>query len=249
MERVIGLMTPFMLVLTRVSVFLAIVPVLLVGAPVRIRAGLAVAAAIFFVAVVPIDPAWATLSWQQLVVMQIGEAVAAIAMALAIVCLFQAARMAARMMERQMGFAFARMVDPISGVEQSVIGNLFEICAVIIFFAMNAHHLFFTVLKKSYALFPIGEFPSIAMLAEGVLRATGLSLVLALQMAAPVIALMFLITVLLGVLARAIPEMNVMMTAMPLRVGVGMLGVIIFMPYLTVLVQKVAATFLRILPV
>jgi len=248
LDKLLEQSVPFALVFTRVAIFLGIVPVLGPAAPPRLRGGLALAASAIFVALIPHDPGLHTLHWRQLAVMVLAEGVCAVALGLSVYTLFQAARIGARLMERQMGFAFARMVDPISGVQQSIISNLFELCATVVFFAINGHHLFFYMIRKSYASFPLGQIPSISTLASGILESTALSLAMGLQLGAPVMALLFVITVLLGVLARAIPEMNVMMTMFPMRISIGLLGVIAFLPHFSAFIQKIAATLLHVLP-
>ena len=248
MEKLLELSVPFALVFTRVAIFMGIIPVLGSAAPPRLRVGLALTASAFFVALVPHDPSLYTLHWRQLAVMVLAEGVCAVALGLSVYALFQASRIGARLMERQMGFAFAVMVDPVTGVQQSIISNLFELCATAVFFAINGHHLFFYMIHKSYAAFPLGQMPAISTLASGILESTALSLTMGLQLAAPVMALLFVITVLLGVLARAIPEMNVMMTMFPMRISIGLLGVIAFLPHFNAFVQRIAATFLHVLP-
>lgn len=248
MEKLLELSVPFALVFTRVAIFIGIIPVLGPSAPPRLRVGLALAASIFFVTLVPHDAGLLSFHWQQLVVMVLAEGLCAVALGLSVHALFQAARTGARLMERQMGFAFARMVDPISGVQQSIISNLFELCAVIVFFGINGHHLFFYMIRKSYVAFPMGQMPAISTLASGVMKSTALSLMMGLQLGAPVMALLFVITVLLGVLARTIPEMNVMMTMFPVRISIGLLGVIAFLPHFNAFIQNLAATLLHVLP-
>ena len=248
MDKLLELSVPFALVFTRVAIFLGIVPVLGPAAPPRLRAGLALAASAFFVALVPHDPGLHTLDWRQLSLMVVAEGICAVALGLSVYILFQAARIGARLMERQMGFAFARMIDPVTGVQQSIISNLFDLCATVVFFSINGHHLFFYMIRRSYAAFPLGQIPPISTLASGILQSTVLSLTMGLQLGAPVMALLFVITVLLGVLARAIPEMNVMMTMFPMRISIGLLGVIAFLPHFNAFIQNLAATLLHVLP-
>ena len=248
MEAILLKAVPFGLIFTRVAIFLTILPVIGTHVPMKVRAGLALAASLFFTAYSPAAPELASLSWQRISILAIREAIVGGALGLAIASLFAAARIGARMIERQMGLAFAQMVDPATGQRVSPLGLLFELTAMVIFFAMKGHHLFFMVLKKSYGTFAIGAEAPIGALAGGVLEATGLCLVMALQLGAPVLALLFLISVLLAVLSRTIPEMNVMLAAFPLRIGLGLLATLAFLPYITSFVQDLSAGIARVLP-
>jgi flagellar biosynthetic protein FliR len=74
---------------------------------------------------------------------------------------------------------------------------------------------------RSYDVFPIGQPPATAMMADSVLESGALMLVFGLKLAAPVLAGFLLLAVVLAVLARALPEMNILLASLPLRVGLG----------------------------
>jgi len=248
LEAILLKAVPFGLIFTRVAVFLTILPMIGTHIPRKVRAGLALAASLFFTAYCPPVPELSYLSWQRLSLLAVQEAMVGGALGIAIASLFAAARVGARMIERQMGLAFAQMVDPATGQRVSPLGLLFELTAMVIFFGMKGHHLFFLVLKQSYGTFAIGGEAPIGVLAGGVLEATGLCLVMALQLGAPVLALLFLMSVLLAVLSRTIPEMNVMLAAFPLRIGLGLLGTLALLPYMSSFVQDLSIGIARILP-
>ena len=79
---------------------------------------------------------------------------------------------------------------------------------------------------------PPGATPSIASLAEALVRAGSTMLLFSLKLAAPVLASFLVLGVLLAVLARVLPEMNVLLISFPLRVGLGLFMAAAIMPAL-----------------
>ena len=80
-----------------------------------------------------------------------------------------------------------------------------------------------------------------AFLAEGVLNAGSTMLVFALKTAAPLLAAFLLLSVVLALLARVLPEMNVLLASLPLRVGMGFFMAAAIMPTLNELADELAA--------
>jgi flagellar biosynthesis protein FliR len=79
-----------------------------------------------------------------------------------------------------------------------------------------------------------------AVLASGVLRAGSLMLVFALQMAAPVLAAFMLLGVVLGILARCLPELNILMASLPIRVSTGMFLASVILPLVSTFTTDLA---------
>lgn len=78
------------------------------------------------------------------------------------------------------------------------------------------------VLARSYQVFPIGRAPDMGALAGGIVAAGSTMLLFALKLAAPVLAAFLILAVVLAILARVLPEMNILMASMPLRVAMGL---------------------------
>jgi flagellar biosynthetic protein FliR len=101
-----------------------------------------------------------------------------------------------------------------------------------LFLAAGGHQVLLGVLHRSYAAFPVGATPDISAMAQTVLVAGAEMLALALRVAAPLLAASLILAVALAILAKAMPEANVLYLSFPLRVGLCVMVAAAMMPYL-----------------
>ncbi|HEW78540.1 MAG TPA: hypothetical protein ENH34_01035, partial [Phycisphaerales bacterium] len=112
----------------------------------------------------------------------------------------------------------------------------------------NGHHLFLLIISRSYEAFPVGSIPTIPVLADGIVKAGSTMLMAGLRLAAPMLAAFLLLMVVLAVLARIVPEMNILFISLPLRVGLGLLMVAMFLPFINGFVAEFADWMGKLLP-
>ena len=96
------------------------------------------------------------------------------------------------------------------------------VLVAMLFLSANGHHLFLLLIDKSYDVFPVGAEVNAGALAGALVQAGAVMLTLGLKLAAPMLAAFLLLAVVLAALARVLPEMNVLLTSLPLRVGLGL---------------------------
>ncbi|MBI2874491.1 MAG: flagellar biosynthetic protein FliR [Firmicutes bacterium] len=140
------------------------------------------------------------------------------------------AQMAGSLLDVEMGFGMVNVVDPTLETQAPLVGNFQHLLALIIFLLVDGHHLLLRALWESFRLFPPGTAILPEQSAAGVLLLTAAMFSLALQLAAPVLATMFLTTVALGLLARTVPQMNVFFVGLPLKAGLGILLLVFTLP-------------------
>jgi flagellar biosynthetic protein FliR len=239
----------FTLVLTRISAFFLILPVFgWTAIPVQIKVALTVLLSIFFAAVAPvaIDPAG--VSNLEAVLLLAGEAMYGLAMGLIVTLLFSVVRLSGIVVERRMGFTMAHIVDPLTNENGKPLGNLLEMIFVLLFFSVNGHHLFLLIISKSYEAFPAGTVPTIGALAGGVVSASSAMFVATLRLAAPVLAAFLVLMVALALLARLVPEMNILFISLPVRVGLGLIMAFMFLPFVNGYITEMANWMAKLLP-
>jgi len=101
-------------------------------------------------------------------------------------------------------------------------GRRYAALALLIFLAMDGHHLLIRAVAESFTLVPIGGgFPAADGLGRVLLLAGGI-FVIALKVAAPVMVMLLLVNGAMGVLAKLIPQLNVFIVGFPLNVAVGL---------------------------
>lgn len=136
---------------------------------------------------------------------------------------FEAMVMAASIVGFQMGFGTASLMMPDAEPGTNSFTALHRILIVLIFLSLDLHQLFFTAMAESFQLIPAtGSFPTGPIGAVVVNIMAGLFLV-SLQLAAPVmVALMFTMAA-LGLLSKAVPQINIFTMSFPISFFIGLI--------------------------
>jgi flagellar biosynthetic protein FliR len=245
LERLLG----FALVLTRISAFFLVLPVFGWKAiPVQIKVAATVLLSLFFCLVTPLGVDPTQVSTLETVLLLANEAVYGLALGLIVVLLFSVVKLAGRIIERQMGLAMAQIMDPFTGERAQPLGSLLEMIFIILFLSANGHHLFLLIISKSYEAFPAGTIPRVGMLTGGVINAGSAMFIAGLRLAAPMLAAFLVLMVALALLARLVPEMNILFISMPMRVALGLFMAATFLPFVNGFVTEMADWMAKLLP-
>lgn len=133
----------------------------------------------------------------------------------------------------QMGLAGATTVNPLSTESSPVLSNLLSMTALLLLLTVDGHLVMIEAVLATTQLIPIGG----AMALEGFrtsMTVLGTSLfVTGLRFAAPVVAVLLVVNVGLGILARTVPQLNLLMLAFPVQIGLGLLALLLGMPLLS----------------
>lgn len=144
--------------------------------------------------------------------------------------IMSAIQVAGGFIDFQMGFSMANVIDPQSGVQSPLMGQYLYTIALLFLLSTDGHHLLLDGIFYSYRFIPIdGAFIPFdhESLLEYVVKAFSQSFVIALQMSLPVVSSIFLVDVALGVLARTVPQLNVFVVGIPVKIIAGFLILII----------------------
>lgn len=249
MELTGGQVLGFVMVLTRISGFFMVLPIFgWTVLPLRVKVALAVLIAIFFSVATPASSGLRDVSIFEGMLLVANEAVYGLALGLVFVILFGVVRFAGQIIERQMGFAMAEVLDPFSDESEQPLASLLEMIFIVLFLSANGHHLFLLAVSRSYEVFPAGSIPTAAALAVGMIKATSSMLVAGLKLAAPILTALLLLMVVLAILTRVVPEMNVLFISFPLSVGLGLIMVAIFLPFINGFVTELAELMGKLVP-
>jgi flagellar biosynthetic protein FliR len=151
----------------------------------------------------------------------IGEIVIGLGLGFAVQAGFAAALVAGETISNAMGLGFASMTNPTSGQSSTAIGQLLTMLATFLFLASDGHLLFARIVIESYLAWPPGGTLPLGLL--GQLSSIG-SLIFAagLAIALPVAAALVLVQLILGVLSRSAPSLNLFSVGMPAAMVAGM---------------------------
>ncbi len=141
-----------------------------------------------------------------------------------------AIRVAGELVGQEMGFNMASLLDPVSGISTPLVPQLYEGLFILGLLSLDGHHLIVRALIDSFAKAPVAQLASIkstAALAELMVREMFTAGVV---FALPVLVLMTVCSILLALLARAVPSLNMMDVGYTLRIFVGLLAMYAFAP-------------------
>jgi len=229
----LAILLPFVMLGARVAGFILVSPIFGWRAvPVVVRSGLVLLLTVFFAANIPNAVNPATTNWLYAIVLIGQEAVIGLALGLMARLVYSAVQQGGMIAAQQMGFSDAGVLDPISGSQSRPIATFFEMIFALLFLAAGGHHILLRIISSSFSSFPVAAAPDISVLAEGIVVAGSTMLLFALKLAAPILAAFLILSVLLCILARVLPEMNILMASFPLRVGAGIFMAAAIMPSL-----------------
>ena len=153
---------------------------------------------------------------------------------------FLALEFAGQIVAQQMGLGFAAMVDPVSGAQVPVIGQLYVILATLMFFAFDAHLKLIELIADSFSLMPPGAgFPSRAALAF-IIDWTGQMLGTGLLMMMPAVASLLIVNLSFGVIARSAPQFNIFAIGFPIMI---LFGVVVMLLTIALLDGQIERLF------
>jgi len=135
--------------------------------------------------------------------------------------------LAGQLIDMQIGFSFANVVDPITNIQVPLTSNFYYTYFILVFLLVNGHHMIIRALFYSFEALPIEKMTFSASVIPELTSLLADMFGIALQIAAPVICAIFIVDVVLGILSKTMPEMNVFMLGMPIKIIIGLFIMII----------------------
>jgi flagellar biosynthetic protein FliR len=142
-------------------------------------------------------------------------------------------RIAGELAGQAMGLGVASVFDPALGGQTTPIEQFYVAFATLFYLAFNGHHYLITGLVRSFQWAPAGLLSLNLSQLTGVTQMTQEILELGLRFSAPVVVSLLVINLILGVIGKTVPQLNVLMTSFPINILVGLFLLIITLPMLT----------------
>lgn len=130
---------------------------------------------------------------------------------------------AGQLVDFQSGFSMGNMFDPAMGTQASYYGRIYYWIGLSLFFILNIHHKMIEAILKSFVIIPITKANIFNFNLVGILAVFSKVFELALYLAAPMIILVLATDIVLGIISKSVPQINVLMLGMPLKALVGYL--------------------------
>ncbi|MBO0419203.1 flagellar biosynthetic protein FliR [Vagococcus fluvialis] len=160
---------------------------------------------------------------------------------------FSAIEMAGQIIDFQVGFSMGSVYDPGVGIQGSNYGRLYYWLALAVFFFTDMHHLVIDNLIQSFSIIPITEMSMHGNTVEGMMILFVEVFKISILLAAPVVLVALVTDCVLGIISRSVPQINVLMLGMPMKILISFFFVLLFMPNLIESIQKVLPDISRYL--
>lgn len=178
-----------------------------------------------------------------LALMFFGELIMGLLLGLIIRFLFAAIQFGGQIIGFQMGFSMVNVVDPVTGVSNAVTAHFLYMCTMLTFLVLNGHLQLLAALGTSFELIPPGGLLITPQLTSNLFEFSNIMFTLAIQIAAPVMAALFLVDLSLALISKAAPQMHVLVLGFPVKITVGFF----FLGFLFTIMSDYVIDFLRTL--
>jgi len=142
----------------------------------------------------------------------------------------QAAQMAGSLIDMQMGLSMSQVMNPVSGISSTVISQFKYMLAVVVFLSIDGHHMMLQAFSQSYGSMPGLSMEHLPQMKDSLVGLFGSLSVLAIQMAAPVLGVSLVVDAALGIINKAVPQMQVIVVGMPAKLVIGMIALSVGLP-------------------
>lgn len=213
----------------RAGAFLTLLPVFSAASvPVTLRVLLA--AMLAFLVGPTLGPVPASPGFFSSIGRLVAEALIGLTLGFTTRLVFGAFEVAGQLITSELGLNLSSIVNPISTAPTQAPGMMLFLLATVLMFALDLHHWLIVGFVKSYAVLPVGGAHLREAVFEHLLKQTANMFVIAIQMAAPIMAVSFVVTLVFSVLGRAVPQMNVFSESFALRITAGLVVFALTLP-------------------
>jgi flagellar biosynthetic protein FliR len=193
-----------------------------------------------------VTPASPTLPGSMLGFLVLLAAEVAFGFLIGFICniIFLALQSAGEIIDLQMGLSVASALDPVFGAVISIIGRLSFFFALIVFLALDGHHLVLSAFQQSFSYIPAGKIANFSSpgLVTQLMETSGLLWMIAIKIAAPAILLIFLSDFTFGIVSRVAPQVNVFMLGFQVKPMLGLFGIMATLPFIVRYLEKLVGS-------
>ena len=230
----------FVLILMRIASFIYVAPFFnTANVPRRTKIGLAFFVTVLVYSVKPdMTVEYSGIIGYAVVVLQ-EVAVGLILGAMASFCV-QIIMFAGKMIDMDTGLAMAQIMDPTTNVQVGIFGNFYYYILLLLLMVAGLYRYLISAIVETYNVIPIGQVKFSASIYNDIIGFMSDYFVIGFRIALPVFSAILLLNVILAILARIAPQMNMFVVGMQLKIFVG-----IFAVFLTIVMMPAVSTFIE----
>lgn len=167
-----------------------------------------------------------------------GEVMIGMAVGYAATLIFEAVQVAGEVAGVQMGFGIVNVIDPVTSVQVSLIGQLKFMLAVLLFLAVNGHRVIVEAIGQSFLVIPPGRMAFESAIGWHFVSLFGQMLVVAVKLAAPVMVALLLASFAEGIIARTVPQINIFIVGFGIRIAFGIFVLMLSISFFVLVMSK-----------
>jgi len=134
---------------------------------------------------------------------------------------FVVVALAADMLAFQTGLQAAQILDPLSNISSTVLEQFYSMVAILLFLVINGHHQLLIGLARTFEVAPTGTFVLSGLTLDRLMVLTTETISTGIRIALPIAGSLLLTDLALGLMARAVPQVQVFFLGLPLKIGLG----------------------------
>jgi flagellar biosynthetic protein FliR len=212
----------FLLILVRITAFIYVAPFFnLKNVPRKVKAGFSFFFALVLYEVVPIPD----LAYQGVIGfagLLISEALVGIILGFFTNICYYILAFAGQMMDMEIGFAMVNEFDPVSNIQTTITSNYYSYIVMLIMMVTNLHHYLIIAFADAFKIVPIGGAhfsPNLYLLMVEFIKEY---FIIGFRIILPVFAATLILNVILAILAKVAPQMNMFVIGIQLKIFVGL---------------------------
>ena len=152
--------------------------------------------------------------------------------------MFSVIYLAGQLIDMKIGFSMVSVLDPLTNLQIPVTSNFYFMICMIVFITSNAHHTIVKAIFDSYSIVPLGYMNMDGNVMSNLIRLFSDIFIVGFKIAAPIVFTILLTDVALGIISKAMPQMNVFMVGMPLKILVGLIIIVITLPAMMAILSE-----------
>jgi flagellar biosynthesis protein FliR len=214
----------FLVSLARMAAMVGTLPIFNSSqAAIRLRLGLAVALSLLIFPVLDLSLSEQQITPAGLGLIVIQETLLGLLLGFVVQLIFFAVQFGATIVGYLMGLSAAEIMDPQHQQQVPLLAQFQNIIAILLFLALNIHHLLLRVIVDSYKILPPGNLNFSGDAIPFVLMMTGEMFVLGLRLVAPVLVVLMLSMFILGIMSRVFSQLQVFMLSFPINISLALI--------------------------
>ncbi|GFZ30953.1 flagellar biosynthetic protein FliR [Clostridium zeae] len=175
-----------------------------------------------------------------IIIYALNEVMTGITLGFVTSIIFYVVEMAGSLMDQQIGLSMISMFDPNTKSNSSLLSRVLYWVAILIFFIVDGHHMLIKELSSSYKIVGIGKSIIFQNSIMSILNSFTQYFIIGLKIAIPIVLIIIITDLTMGLISRTVPQLNIMILGMPIKMLVGIASFMIALP---MIIKAIVAAF------